>query len=181
MSEVYGRSLGGSSSETKARGENPKFNLARRDEREAAAHEEPPHRPQCRNWPTRGQLVARGELTHEPAPPYSVLTSTSVWQVSSLARPRAAADSTVKMVTNGLEHRHPAADGQPPPGRRLHLGGAGRRRRRRLHLRDGSPTLQWACASMDRRAPRPPAAACFGSCLAGHLKEVLRCAWYVLG
>ena len=27
-----------------ARGENPKFNLAKCDEREAAAHEEPPHR-----------------------------------------------------------------------------------------------------------------------------------------
>ena len=44
MSEVYGRSLGGSSSETTARGETPKFSLARRDEREAAAREEPPHR-----------------------------------------------------------------------------------------------------------------------------------------
>ena len=38
-----------------------------------------------------------------------------------MARPHAAADSTVKMVTNGLEQRHPAADGPPPPGRRLHL------------------------------------------------------------
>ena len=60
--------------------------------------------------------MARGELTHEPAPPYSVLdTSTCCAAGDSLARPRAAADSTVKMVTNGLEHRHPAAHGQPRP------------------------------------------------------------------
>ena len=44
VSEVYGRSLGGSSSEIMARAQNPKFNHGTRDEREAAAHEEPPYR-----------------------------------------------------------------------------------------------------------------------------------------
>ena len=178
MSEVYGRSLGGASSEIMARAQNPKFNHGTGDEREAAAHEEPPYRDrsvdialhEANSW----REVSSPAILH---PPILCSLAHAVWQVSSLARPRAAADSTVKMVTNGLEHRHPAAHGQPPPGRRLHLGGAGRRRRRRLHLRDGSPTLQWACASMDRRAPRPPAAACFGICLAGHLNEVLRCSW----
>ena len=41
VSEVYGRSLVGASSETMARGETPNFNLAKRDEREPAAHEAP--------------------------------------------------------------------------------------------------------------------------------------------
>ena len=168
-----------------ARGENPKFKLVRRAEREAAAHEEPPYRDrsvaislhEANSW----REVSSPAILH---PPFLRSCARAVWQVSSWCGRReqhAGADSTVKMVTNGLEHRHPAADGQPPPGRRLHLHGAGRRRRRRLHLRDGLPALHKACASMDRRAPRPPAAACFGSCLAGHLKEVLRCAWYVLG
>ena len=159
-----------------ARGQNPNFKLAKRDERERATHEATSHRDRDIAFSLReansSRAVSSSVILH---PPFLRSRARAVWQVSSLARPRAAADSTVKMVTNGLEHRHPAADGQPPPGRRLHLGGAGRRRRRRLHLRDGLPTLHWACASMDRRAPRPPAAACFGSCLTGHLKEVLRC------
>ena len=92
---------------------------------------------------------------------------------------RAGADSTVKMITNGLDLRHPAAEGPPPPGRRLHLGGAGRRRRRRLHLRAGCYALLRACGSLEQRAPRPPAATCFGTCLAGHLKKVLGCSWHV--
>ena len=44
MSEVYGRSLGDASTGKMARGETLNFNLAKRDEREAAAHEAPPHR-----------------------------------------------------------------------------------------------------------------------------------------
>ena len=146
--------MGGASSETKARGEHPKLNLAKCDEREAAAHEAPPHRDgdvtisprEANSW----REVSSPMVLH---PPFSALTSTccvAQWQVSCLAPLCAAADSTVKMVTNGLEHRHPAADGPPPPGWRLHLGGAGRRRRRHLHLRSGLPTLHWACASMDR-------------------------------
>ena len=73
--------------------------------------------------------------------------SRAVWQVSSWCGRRerhAGADSTVMMVTNGLEQRHPAEEGPPPPGRRLQLGGAGLRRRRRLHLRAGLPTLHRA-------------------------------------
>ena len=38
----------------------------------------------------------------------------------------------------------------------------------------------WGCARLDRQAFRPPAAVCSGSCLAVHLKEVLRCSWLVL-
>ena len=64
--------------------------------------------------------MARGEFIREPAPPFSALITCAraVWQVSSWCGRRerhAAADSTVKMVTNGLEHRHPAAHGQPRP------------------------------------------------------------------
>ena len=181
MSEVYGRSLGGASSEIMARGQNPNFSRAKHGERERAAHEDTPHRDrgiaisprEANSW----QEVSSPAILH---PPILCSLAHAVRQVSSLARPRAAADSTVKMVTNGLEHRHPAEEGPPPPGRRLQLGGAGLRRRRRLHLRAGLPTLHRACASLDRRSPRPPAAACFGNGLAGYMNEVLRCLWHVL-
>ena len=92
---------GGASTETMARGEIPKFNLAKRDEREAAAHEAPPHRDgdvtisprEANSWREASSPV----ILH---PPFLCSLAHAVWQVSSLARPRAAADSTVKMVTN---------------------------------------------------------------------------------
>ena len=45
-----------------------------------------------------------------------------------------SAESTGKMITNGLELLHPAEEGQPPPSRRLYIGGAGQRRCRGLHF-----------------------------------------------
>ena len=123
--------------------------------------------------------MARGELTHEPAPPFSVLTGTCCVageQPGSAAccsrcnredghqRPGASAPCCRRSTP-----ARPAASSRwswsPPP--------------RRLHLCAGLPALPRACASLDRRAPRPPAAACFGNGLAGHLKAVLRCSWHV--
>ena len=176
--------LGGASSEIMARGQNPNFSRAKHGERERAAHEAPPHRDrgiaislrEANSW----REVSSSVNLH---PPFLRSCARAVWQVSSWCGRRerhAGADSTVKVITNGLELQHPAAQGLPPPGRRLHHGGAGLRRRRRLHLRAGLPTLHRACASLDRRSPRPPAAACFGNGLAGYMNEVLRCLWHVL-
>ena len=92
-----------------------------------------------------------------------------------LVRPPRTTDSTVKVITNGLELLHPAEEGPPPPGRRLQLGGAGLRRCHRLHLCAALPTLWRVHGRLDRRAPRPPAAVSFGTGLAGHMNEVLRC------
>ena len=184
MSEVYGRSLGGASSETMARGQNPNFSRAKHGERERAAHEDTPHRDRDAAFSlreaNRWREVSSPVILH---PPFLRSCARAVWQVSSWCGRRerhAGADSTVKVITNGLELLHPAEEGPPPPGRRLQLGGAGLRRRRRLHLRAGLPTLHRACASLDRRSPRPPAAACFGNGLAGYMNEVLRCLWHVL-
>ena len=105
-----------------------------------------------------------------------------LWQVSSWCGRRgrhAGADSTVKMITTAPEARHPAAGGAPPPSRRLHPGGAGRRRRRRLHLRAALPTLRRVHGRLGWRAPRPPAVACFGIWVVGHLKRVLRLSLHV--
>ena len=90
------------------------------------------------------------------------------------------ADSTVKMVTIGQEQLHKAGQGQVPPGRRICNGRAGRRCRQCLSLCAGCNALHLGCARLDQRAFRPPAAVCYGTCLAGHLKEVLRCSWLVL-
>ena len=83
------------------------------------------------------------------------------------------------MITIGQEQLHPAEDDQAPPGRRLWNGGAGRRRRRRLQFGVEWQALQGQCARQDLRALRPPAAVCYETCLAGHLKEVLRCSLLV--
>ena len=160
-----------------ARGENPNFKLAKRDERERAAHEAPSQRDrgiaislrEANSW----RAVSSSVTLH---PPFLRSRAPAVWQVSSWCGRRerhAGADSTVKVITNGLELLHPAEEGPPPPGRRLQLGGAGLRRCHRLHLRAALPTLWRVHGRLDRRAPRPPAAVSFGTGLAGHMNEVL--------
>ena len=68
----------------------------------------------CKQYPVRGvrtgQQVAGGGVST------SVLTC-----VPTL-------DQEPWMITNGLEQLHKAAEGQPPPNRRLYIGGAGQRR-----------------------------------------------------
>ena len=174
----------GPSSERTQGGENRNFNSPKRDDGNAAALEGPAHRVRDAAISLREANSSRAvRLPVNLHPPSAHSCAHALWQVSRLVRPQprhAGAHSTVKMITNGLELRHPAAEGPPPPGRRLHPGGAGRRRRRRLHLCAGRPALLRACASLDRRAPRPPAATCLGTCLAGHLKKVLGCSGHFL-
>mgnify|MGYP001337742126 CR=1 FL=1 len=173
----------GPSSERTQGGENRNFNSPKHDDRDGAALEAPAHRDRDAAISLREANSSRAvRLPVTLHPPSAHPCAPALWQVSCLVLPQprhAGADSTVKMTTIGQELRHPAAEGPPPPGRRLHLGGAGRRRRRRLHLRAGCYALLRACGSLEQRAPRPPAATCFGTCLAGHLKEVLGCSWHV--
>ena len=173
----------GPSSQTLAAAENIDFSPPKHDERKGAVLEGPAHRLRNAAISLREANSSRAVRSPmSPHPPFLCPHAHALWQVSRLVLPqpqRAGADSTVKMITNGQELRHPAAEGPPPPDWRLHLGGAGRRRRRRLHLCAGRRALVRACASLDLRAPRPPAAACLRTCLAGHLKEVLCCSWLV--
>ena len=177
MSEVYGRSPMVSSSEIMARGQNPNFSRAKHGERERAAHEDTSHRDRDASFSLReansSREVSSSVNLH---PPLLRSCAPAVWQVSSWCGRReqhAGADSSVKMITNASEARHPVADGAPPPSRRLHHGGAGRRRRRRLNICAALPTLWRVHGRLDRRAPRPPAAVSFGTGLAGHMNEVL--------
>ena len=173
----------GPSSERTQGGENRDFRLPKHDDRDGAALEAPAHRDRDAAISLREANSSRAVRSPMSLhPPSAHPRAPFVWQVSCLVRPQprhAGADSTVKMTTIGQELRHPAAEGPPPPSRRLHLGGAGRRRRRSLHLRTGCSALLRACGSLEQRAPRPPAATCFGTCLAGHLKKVLGCSWHV--
>ena len=174
----------GASTERTQGGENSNFNSPKHDDREEAALEAPAHRDRDAAISLREANSSRAVRSPMSLhPPSAHPRAPFVWQVSCLVQPQpphAGPDSTVKVSTNGLELRHPAAEGPPPPARRLHLGGAGRRSRRRLHLRAGCHALLRACGSLGQRAPRPPAATCFGTCLAGHLKKVLGCPWHVI-
>ena len=87
-----------------ARAQNPKFNHGTRDEREAAAHEEPPYRDrsvaialhEANSW----REVSSPAILH---PPFLRSCARAVWQVSSWCGRRerhAGADSTVKMTTH---------------------------------------------------------------------------------
>jgi len=157
--------------------ENRDFSPPKHDERERAALEAGAHG-------LRDAAISLCEANSSRAvrlavtlhPPFLCSHAHALWQVSSWCGGRerhAGADSTVKMITNGLELRHPGADGASPPSRRLHPGGAGRRLRPRLHLRAGLPTLWRVHGRLEWRAPRPPAASCVGTCLVGQLRGVL--------
>ena len=96
-----------SSSEIMARGQIPNFSRAKHGERERAAHEAPSHRDRDASFSLReansSREVSSSVNLH---PPFLRSCARAVWQVSSWCGRRerhAGADSTVKMVTNGLE------------------------------------------------------------------------------
>ena len=164
--------------------ENIHFNPSQHDERGGTALEAPAHRDRDGHFSLReansSRAVSLPMILH---PPPTAHISSVLWQVSSWCGRReqhAGADSSVKMITNAPEARHPVADGAPPPSRRLHHGGAGRRRRPRLHLRAALPTLWRVHGRLEWRAPRPPAASCVGTCLVGQLRGVLGWSMHIL-
>ena len=84
VSELYRRSLVGASSERMAKGEHVNCNLAKRDEREAAAHEAPPHCDgdvalslrEANSW----REVSSPAILH---PPILCSLAHAVWQVTA--------------------------------------------------------------------------------------------------
>ena len=167
-----------------AAGKNIDFTHRFHDERERAAQGGPAHGLGGGRISVReANSVWKVRLTVSPHPPFCahlhVLCGRRAGWCSH-RRQHAGGDSTVKMVTIGQEQLHKAGQGQVPPGRRICNGRAGRRCRQRLSLCAGCNALHLGCARLDQRAFRPPAAVCYGTCLARHLKEVLRCSWLVL-